>query len=134
VTPEIEKQMGVRAAAALKQAKATKTYEEFGALAEKISEDDYRVMMGDHKTVKVADIPAPVLAVISRMQPGQVSELIQAEGAYTIVRLKAHTPARLQNFGEVEENLRTQEQREKTETLRRDLDARLRKNAKIEEL
>ncbi len=34
---------------ALKQAKATKSYEEFGLLAEKISEDDYRVNMGDHK-------------------------------------------------------------------------------------
>ena len=134
VNPEIDKQMRARAEAALKQAKATKTYEEFGALAEKISEDDYRVMMGDHKTVKVAEMPAPILAVISKLQPGQVSDLIQAEGAYTIVRLKAYNPSRLQKFGEVEGSLRIEMQREKTETLRRDLDARLRKNAKIEEL
>ena len=41
---------------ALKQAKATKTYEEFGILAEKISEDDYRVMMGDHHKVDRAKL------------------------------------------------------------------------------
>ncbi len=58
VTAEIEKQMRARAEAALKQAKATRSYDEFGVLAEKISEDDYRVMMGDHRAVKVTDLPA----------------------------------------------------------------------------
>ena len=38
-----------RAEEALRQAKATKNAEEFGLLAEKISEDDYRVNMGEHK-------------------------------------------------------------------------------------
>jgi peptidyl-prolyl cis-trans isomerase SurA len=38
---------------ALRQAKATKTAEEFGLLAEKISDDDYRVMMGQHKPMPV---------------------------------------------------------------------------------
>ena len=40
---------------ALQQAKATKSAEEFGLLAEKISDDDYRVMMGQHKPVPVAE-------------------------------------------------------------------------------
>ena len=47
-----------RAAQALKQAQATKTYEQFGLLAEKISEDDYRVMMGDHRAVERAEAAA----------------------------------------------------------------------------
>ena len=80
VTPEVAKQMRARAEDALKQAKATKNYEQFGVLAEKISEDDYRVMMGDHRAVKAADLPAPILAVISKLQPGQVSDLIQVDG------------------------------------------------------
>ena len=134
VTPEQDKQMRVRAEAALKQAKATKNYEEFGVLAEKISEDDYRVVMGDHRAVKAAELPAPVLAVVTKLQPGQVSDLTVAEGAYTIVRLNAHTAARMQKFEEAQEALRTEMQRSKKDKLRRDLDARLRKDAKIEEL
>jgi hypothetical protein len=134
LNPEIQKQMRARAEDALKQAKATKTYEQFGVLAEKISEDDYRVMMGDHRVVKVADLPAPILAAISKLQPGQISDLVQVGGAYTIVRLNAHTPARTPAFAEVKEPLRAQMQAGKAERLRRELDAQLRKNAKIEEL
>src|SRR5271165_5523746 len=48
-TPAQLKDARQRAEEALKQAKATRNYEEFGLLAEKISEDDYRVMMGEHK-------------------------------------------------------------------------------------
>jgi len=133
-TPEQLKQMRARAQEALKQAKATKTYDEFGLLAEKISEDDYRVMMGDHRTVKIADMPPAVLAVVSKMHPGEVSDLIEADGLLTIVRLNAHSPARIQKFTEVQEVLRARMRGNKTEKLRRELDARLRKNAKIEEL
>jgi len=133
-TPEELKQMRARAEEALKQAKATKTYEEFGLLAERISEDDYRVMMGDHRAAKSAEIPPEILLVVSKMHQGDVSDLIQAEGLLTVVRLNAHYPPRMQKFGEAEATLRAQMQRSKTERLRRELDARLRKNAKIEEL
>ena len=133
-TPEQLVQMRARAEDALRQAKATKNYEEFGMLAEKISEDDYRVMMGDHRTVQAAQLPPAILGAASKMQPGQISELILAENAYTIIRLNAHTPARLPSFDEVSKGLRAQLTQQKTETLRHELDARLRKNAKIEEL
>jgi len=133
-TPEQLKQMKVRADDALRQAKATKTYEEFGMLAEKISEDDYRVMMGNHKTVDVAELPPAILEAISKLQPGQVSGLILAEGAYTIIRVNAHTPARTQKFEEVSAGLRAELRRNKQEMLRHELDAKLRKSAKIEEL
>ena len=133
-TPEQLKQMRARAEETLKQAKATKTYEEFGLLAEKVSEDDYRVMMGDHRTVKTAEMPPEVLGVVSKMRPGQVSDLIESDGVLTIVRLNAHTPSQVQKFTEVREALRRQMQSSKTEKLRHELDARLRKNARIEEL
>ena len=133
VTPEMDKQMRIRAEAALKQAKATHSYEQFGGLAEKISEDDYRVMMGDHRAMKVEEIPAPVLSAISKLQPGQVSDLIEVDGAYTIVRLNTHSPVRQQTFTEVETTLKAQLQQVKEEKLRHELDARLRKDAKIEE-
>ena len=133
-TPEQFRQMRLRAADALRQAKATKTYEEFGILAEKISEDDYRVMMGNHKAVDAADLPPAILQALSKMQPGQVSEVIEAESALTIVRLNAHTPGRAQTFQEAAGTLRAEMQHNKQEALRHALDARLRKNAKIEEL
>jgi parvulin-like peptidyl-prolyl isomerase len=126
--------MRVRAEDALRQAKATKTYEEFGILAEKISEDDYRVMMGNHKEVDASDLPPAILQAVSKMQPGQISDLIQADGAFTIIRLNAHTPERMQKFDEVYKGLRVEMRRNKQEMLRHELDAKLRKSAKVEEL
>jgi parvulin-like peptidyl-prolyl isomerase len=133
-TAEQLRQMRTRAEDALRQAKETKNYEEFGLLAEKISEDDYRVMMGNHKTLPAAELPPPVRDAASQLQPGQVSELVQVDGAYTIVRLNAHTPARMQKFGEVDNALRAQMQFKKAEGLRHELDVRLRKKARIETL
>ena len=132
--PEELKQMRARAEEALQQAKATQSYEEFGLLAEKISEDDYRVMMGDHRAVKSAELPPAILLVVSKMRPGEVSGLLLVEGVFTIVRLNAHDPARLQKFAEAETVLRAQMQSSKAERLRREWDARLREKAQIEEL
>ena len=119
----------------LRQAKLAKNYEDFGMLAEKISEDDFRVMMGDHRAVDQTKLPPQVLQVLQKMQPGQVSDLIELENhAYTIVRLNAHIPAGEQKFGTVKDSLRGSLKKQKTEALRRSLDTRLRKNAKVEEL
>ncbi|HLJ25828.1 MAG TPA: peptidylprolyl isomerase [Candidatus Angelobacter sp.] len=133
-TPEQLKQMKARAEAALRQAREAKTYEEFGVLAEKISEDDYRVMMGNHHPLPAAQLPPEVLQAASKLQPGQISGLIQVDGAYTILRLNAHTPTRKQKLQEVSTALRVQMQRQKSDKLRHELDTRLRKNAKIEQL
>jgi len=134
-TPEQAKEARKRAEDALRQAKATKNYEEFGLLAEKISEDDFRVMMGDHRSVDRAKLPPAVSQAILSMQPGQISGLLDlGNNAYTIVRLNGHIAPGEKKFEEVKEDLRQQMQRKKTEELRRNLDARLRKNAKVEEL
>ncbi len=58
-TPDQEKEARKKAEEALSQAKATKTYQDFGLLAEKISEDDFRVNMGDHKVVPSREVTAP---------------------------------------------------------------------------
>lgn len=121
-----------RAEEALRQAQQTKTYEEFGVLAEKISEDDYRVMMGDHHPLSAAQLPAEILRAASKLQPGQISGLIEVEGAFTIIRLNEHKAARTQEFAEVYKALRPEMEHKKSEQLRHELDARLRKNAKIE--
>ncbi len=116
----------------LKQAKATKSYQDFGLLAEKVSEDDFRVNMGDHKAVDKDKLPPQVVQALLAMKPGQVSDIIQIEQAYTIIRLNTHTPARKKTFEEVKRELRTELQKSKYEQLRVALDKRLRANAKVE--
>jgi hypothetical protein len=133
-TPAQLDQVRARAESALHRAQATRNYEEFGLLAEKSSEDDYRVMMGDHKAVDAAQLPPPILQAASRLQPGQISGLIQVGQAFTIIRLNAHHPAHKQKFTEVRDSLRLELQQKKVERLRSALNQRLRKNARIEEL
>ena len=117
---------------ALTQAKATKSTQEFGLLAEKISEDDYRVNMGDHKVATADKLPPQIIAAFKAMKPGQVSGLIQIETAYTIVRLNAHTLAHKESFEEVKGELRVELQKEKYEQLRVTLAKELRAKSKIE--
>ena len=133
-TPAQLKEARKKAEDALKQAKATKTYEQFGVLAEKISEDDYRVMMGDHHKVDRAKLPPEMVKTLLAMQPGQVTDLIQIENAYTIVRLNQHIPAGKIKFEDVKAQLMKQLQTKKTNDVRAALDKKLRQNAKVEVL
>jgi len=126
------KQAQKKAEDALLQAKATKSYQDFGLLAEKISEDDYRVNMGDHKVVPSDKLPPQVVKALQAIQPGQVSGLIQIESAYTIIRLNAHTPTRKKPLAEVKNDLKTELQKSKYEKLRSNLAKQLRAKAKIE--
>jgi parvulin-like peptidyl-prolyl isomerase len=123
-----------RAVHAQTQAKATKTAEEFGLLAEKVSDDDYRVMMGQHKPVPADQLAPQVVKALLAMKSGDVSDVIQIDQAYTIVRLQQHTPAGKARFEEVKAQLQKELQQSKTNQLRAALDKKLRKSAKIEEL
>ena len=131
-SPEVLKEGRKRAEEALRQAKATKSYEEFGLLAEKISEDDFRVNMGDHKAVGRDKLPPQIVNAALAMQAGQVSGLIQIENAFTIFRLNAHNPPRKQALSEVKADLQTELQKSKYERLRSNLAKSLRAKAKIE--
>jgi len=123
-----------RAEDALRQAKATKSADEFGLLAEKISEDDYHVNMGLHKVVLRNEMPPDVVKAALAMTPGQVSDVIQVENAYTLFRLISHTPAAKMKFEQVQDKLHKDLEKGKYERLRAGLDAQLRKTAKVEEL
>ena len=123
-----------RAENALKQAKATKSPEEFGLLAEKISDDDYRVMMGQHKPVAGDELPPQVVKVLSALKVGEVSDVIQVEQAYTILRLQEHKPSGKQKFEEVKAQLAKELQEKKRNELRAAFDKKLRQNAKIDEM
>ena len=131
-TAEQAKQAQKKAEDALKQAKATKTYQDFGLLAEKVSEDDFRVNMGDHKAIARDTLPPQIVKAFAGMQAGQVSGLIQIESAYTIVRLNAHNPGRKKPLSEVKGDIKTELQKMKYEKLRSGLAKQLRAKAKVE--
>jgi peptidyl-prolyl cis-trans isomerase SurA len=132
-TPAQLQEARKRADAALRQAKGTKSYEEFGLLAEKISEDDFRVMMGDHKASDRSKLPPAVVNALAGMHPGQVSDLIAFDANdFTILRLNTHNPAGLQKFETIKDVLRGQLAKEKNEQLRSALATKLSKSAKIE--
>jgi parvulin-like peptidyl-prolyl isomerase len=133
-TPEMAQEARKKADNALKQAKTTKSYQEFGLLAEKISEDDWHVNMGDRKSVERDKLPPPVVNAALAMKPGQVSDLIQMGPAYTLFRLNAHVSAGIAPFAEVKAKLMTDMQKSKTDQLRAELNKRLRKTAKVEVL
>ncbi len=133
-TPAQLKDARKRADEAYKQAKATKTAEEFGLLAEKISDDDYRVMLGDHKWVERSKMPPEMLQPALKMQAGQMSDLVQVGQYYIIFRMNRHVPAGKTKFEEVKVQLQKQLQQNKTNQVRAALDKKLRQNAKVETL
>ncbi len=122
-----------RAGRALAQAKATTNYEQFGQLAEKISDDDFRVMMGDHRAADRSKLPPVVVNALLAMHPGQVSTIIEFDAnAYTILRLNAHNPTRVASFDAVKDSLQARLEKSKIEQLRGALAKKLSQNAKIE--
>jgi parvulin-like peptidyl-prolyl isomerase len=132
-TAEQIKEAHARAERELPQAKAAKTNDEFGLLAEKISDDDYRVMEGQHKSTPLSQLPPQVVSVFEKMKVGDVSDVVQVGQAFTILRLNAEIPAGKEKFDEVKAQLAKQMQQSKTNQLRAALDQKLRQNAKIEE-
>jgi parvulin-like peptidyl-prolyl isomerase len=133
-TPQQVEEAHKRAQAALTQAKATKNYEEFGMLAEKISEDDYHVMMGDHKAMDRAKLDPMVVKVLLGMQRGQVTDVLQVGQIYTIIRLNQHVPAGQYKFADVKTALKKELETQRTNQVRAALGKKLRQNAKIEVL
>lgn len=133
-SPDVKQKARQKAEDALRQAKATKSYQEFGLLAEKISEDDFRVNMGDHKMVARENLPVELVKPALAMKPGQVSNLLQFGSFYTIFRLNAHILPGKIKFEEVKEKLLSDLHKTKYDRLRGNLDKRLRMQAKVEEL
>jgi len=130
----VDKEARKRAEEASKLARQTKSYQEFGMLAEKLSDDDWHVNMGDRNSVQVSTLPPPVVKAAAAMKPGEVSDLIQLGNAYTLFRLVEHQPAGKTPFDAVKDKLLSNLQKQKRLELRAALNQKLRKNAKIEVL
>jgi hypothetical protein len=133
-TEEQRKEGRARAERALEQAKTARTAEQFGLLAEKLSDDDYRVVMGQHKPVPVDQLAPQVVSALKKMKPGEISGLIQLDQAYTIVRLNEHTAAGRTPFAEAKAQLEKELHEKKRNQLRAAFDTKLRQSARVEEM
>ena len=133
-TPEQEVTAHHRAEDLLGKAKATRNSDDFGVLAEKNSDDEWRVMMGDHGLIEEEKMPPQVAQIAFRMKAGEVSEIIRVENSFCIVRVNANEPARNLPFAEVQAQIRKTLQAQRVDQLRGALNRRLRKTAKVEEL
>lgn len=133
-TSAVLKEAKQRAEQAAKQSQDAKSYRDFGLLAERVSDDDFHVNMGDHKPLEASKLPPPIVQLADKMKPGDVSGLIQLGSNYTIFRLEARVPAGKTPFGEVKSKLQADMQKQRTEKLRSALAQRLRNAAKIETL
>ena len=131
---DVAKEARRRAEDAARQAKTATTYQDFGLLAEKISDDDYRVNMGDHKPCGRDQLPPEVVKAALTMKPGQVSDLIQLGTAFTVFRLVAHTASGRIPYAEVKGRVQSDLQKERVEKLRAELGKKLRQSARIETL
>lgn len=133
-TPQQVADAKKRAEAALPKIKATKNYEEFGMLAEKISEDDYRVMMGDHKNVEVGKMSPQLLAAVRSLQTGQMTGIIQVDQIFTVVRVNKHNPSGKLKYDDVKVALKNELEKQKVNQARTALNKKLRQTAKVEVL
>ena len=116
----------------LPQAQAAKNYEQFGVLAEKVSEDDYHVMMGDHKWVHLVGLPPVMSQALASLKPGEVSGIVELPEGYTILRVNERRPQKQMAYSEVRDKLRAQLQADARKQRREMLEQSLRKAAKIE--
>lgn len=118
----------------LKQAKQTKNAEQFGLLAEKVSDDDWHTQMGARKTTDVKDLPPMVATAAKNMKVGDVSDVIEVGNAWVIIRLNAHAPAGKTPFDAVQKKLSSDLQKQKTVQVRAAVNQKLHQDAKIEVL
>jgi parvulin-like peptidyl-prolyl isomerase len=133
-TPADKQKARKQAEDALQQARVTKDYDGFGQLAEKVSMDDWHVMMGDHKWLHRGRMPEAVEKVVFGMKPGQVSDVIDAGDSFCIARVNGKEDSHLVSFAEIKPRLKQDLEKQKKDELRAVLDKRLRAKAKIDEL
>ncbi len=118
----------------LPQARACKNYNEFGLLAEKVSEDDFRVNMGDHKWVHIVGMPPEVSKAVTGMKPGETSGIIEAPIGYIILRVNDYRPPKQMTYDEVKDEIRKQLDDSAAQQKWAALQKQLRQNAHIENL
>ncbi|MBI1738249.1 MAG: peptidylprolyl isomerase [Acidobacteria bacterium] len=130
-TPAERNLARTRAEEILPQAKAAQTPQAFGALAERFSTDDWRVMNGDHGWVHRGTLE-PELEIAFRMKPGETSGIITSRDGFHILRVSDYRKQAQLSYTEVREKVRKSLEEERLKQRREKLEQALRRTAKIE--
>jgi peptidyl-prolyl cis-trans isomerase C len=121
-----------KARAALKKIKGG---EDFAAVAEKMSEDDYRVKGGDFGYIHRGRLKFPKIENEAfRLKAGETSGLLHADGTWFIIKAGERKPAVQLSFEQVKNKLKADLEAQRTAGLTEKWMADLRAKAKIEVL
>ncbi len=116
----------------LVKAKAAKTYEEFGTLAEQLSQDDWRVMMGDHSWVHRGTVTPDLEQALFSMKKGQVSGVVETSSGYVILRANDYQSKRQMPFAEMAATIRQRLETEQREKRSKEFEQLLRSKAEVQ--
>ncbi len=131
-TPEQKQEARKLAEQILVKVKAANSYEEFGVLAEKLSQDEWRVMMGDHNWVHRGAVTPDIEPALFSMKAGQISGIVESSNGYLILRANQCQPKRQMTYTEVGASVHQHMVAEKKEKLSQGLETRLRAKFKVE--
>jgi peptidyl-prolyl cis-trans isomerase C len=106
--------------------------EDFGNVAARMSEDNYRIKGGDIGEIHRGRIYPKLEEAVFSLKPGESSDLIWTEGMWFIVKVEARRPERQLILDEISEKLKQDlEKRNRTERFEEWLES-LKSRAKIE--
>jgi len=115
----------------LLKAKAAKNYEEFGLLAQQLSQDDWRVMMGDHRWVHRVAVTRDIEDVVFGLEEGHVSGVTETAAGFVILRSNGHQAKRQMTFTEMSKGVREKLGLEARDKRAKQFEDSLRSRAKI---
>jgi len=118
----------------LVKAKAAKTYDEFGTLAEQLSQDDWRVMMGDHGWVHRGTVTPDLEPALFGMKKGETSGVLEYSSGYIILRANGYQPKRQMPFAEMAASIRQRLEMERREKRAKEFEQVLRSKAEVQML
>ena len=119
-----------KARAALKKIKGG---EDFAAVAERMSEDDYRVKGGDFGYIHRGRLKSPKIENEAfRLKAGEMSGLLHADGTWFIIRAGEKKPEVQMTFEQMKYKLKADIEAQRTAELTKKWMADLRAKAKIE--
>lgn len=111
-----------------------KAGEDFGDVAARMSEDNYRIKGGDIGYVHKGRILPELEDAAFKMKPGEISGLIKAEGMWFIIKLEDLKPANQMTFEESKTKLKQDLENKNAAELKEKWLADLHAKAKIEVL
>lgn len=111
-----------------------KAGENFGDLAAKMSEDNYRVKGGDIGYIHKGRMIPEIEDVAFKLKVGEVSDLIKTEDTWFVVKVEDKKPEHQLSFDEIRGRLKKELEAKRSQELREKWIADLRAKAKIEVL